>query len=186
MSTYDKPLYTYHANVNSDWISDTYDAGVLISGSWSAKVSSVIALSGSYPAVLELSSDGFSWNIFNSLAARTSARYARVRLTGTGSDTFHLKLPRVSIQIDAVPHSEASVANLTSNLLTPIRVELRHEYVKFKSVPVVSPIGNQGFIGIADNVNIGLGILNFFDAYVLDTNNNQVAVEFGWQVEGIR
>lgn len=109
LDNYTNPLDTYHASVSGEWLSETWDLGLVISGNWLCDISNLSALSGTYTAQLELSTDAVSWDVYTSLSAKTGARYARVRITSATTSTLLLEMGSVTLRLDAVAREETGV-----------------------------------------------------------------------------
>lgn len=83
MDTYTDPLYTYHAAGTSEWLSESFDAGSSVDGVWTASPT-YTDLAGTATATMETSPDNATWTV-QALTVSVAARYARVRITTTGT-----------------------------------------------------------------------------------------------------
>ena len=105
------PWAAYHANVASELVTDAADYGTQISGNWLASVDPG-ALVNSENVALELSADGVIWETQQSLSAKATARYARVRISAVGNETILYK-DNGFVRVDAIPREESKIWNYT-------------------------------------------------------------------------
>lgn len=174
-------LANYHASVSSEWLSETKDFGVQLTGTFLAEYPGVSVLNGSMTKTLELSTNGSTWDTFATSSAKGTYRYARIRLTATTTSTFQVITPLgVSIKVTVVPVEESgSSTSLTSG---PKTITLAGTYSFTKEI-TVTPIGSAPMTGIVDN--IVMGNPSTFDVYVFDPYNQKLAASFRWQFKGV-
>ncbi|PUB82371.1 MAG: hypothetical protein DBP02_15065 [gamma proteobacterium symbiont of Ctena orbiculata] len=179
MSTYTNPLATYHSSGSSELLSETWDAGLLISGTWQAEID-FSALSGVVTAYLELSENGSDWTQYVNLTAKVTARYARIRVAAADTDTMLVKLTGVSIRVDAVPREENGSG--TSSAVSPTTITLANEYSAVQSISI-TPVGSSALSPTVDNIVVGNPTT--FDVYIFDDTGAQVANDFIWRFGGV-
>ncbi|WP_435100847.1 hypothetical protein [Arhodomonas sp. AD133] len=202
MATYTEPLATYHAPTTSEWVSDVWDLGYDLSGTWRATVD-YGAIDGSATATLELSLDGQTWESVGGLVTKRRARYARIRITGDG--TLFVRVPTVSARIDVVPRTETGRAMSSAN--GPTTIHLTGLYAAVRSI-TVTPEGAEPLNSVVDNIGLhgdlylsresgGFvlteagdriqldGAQYSFDVYLFDKDGNQVARPFMWEFKGV-
>jgi hypothetical protein len=134
MSTYTNPLYTY-GNVTSSWTSESYDFGQSLSGNWSGTFDAA-AVAGTISKAMEVGPDGSSWTAYESLTAKTGARFARLKASAESGSFLHVTLPTAQVRIDAVPREETGfVTTLASG---GALVQLGIEYGAAQSISLAS------------------------------------------------
>ncbi|MCG8004704.1 MAG: phage tail protein [Candidatus Thiodiazotropha lotti] len=179
MSTYSDPLATYHSSGASEFLTETWDIGSQVSGTWLAEVDAS-ALSGSITVNLELSEDNVNWDQYAALTAKVTARYARIRISGSGADTLLATIPTMQIRVDAVPREENGSG--TSSATLPVTISTNNEYAAVQSI-VITPIGNSALPYAVDNITPGNPTT--FDIFIFDENGTQVANDFLWNFKGV-
>lgn len=181
MDTYTGILATYHTSGNCEWLSTVFDVGLLVTGDWSVEMG-ISELSATVTAQLELSEDGTSWDTYTELAAKTTARYARLRVSGTGSATAHVFSTVGVLRVNAIPLVENGV--VTTGAGGKVTVTLQNEYTAVKAV-VTTPYGvTAAHSSVVDNVS--LGDPTTFDIYVFDSTDTGVSgVSVSYRFEGV-
>lgn len=180
MNTYTDPLATYHTAVDSEWLSETVDFAVILSGQFTAEINPE-ALAGSYSAQLELSVDDVDWDTYPSLTTKTTAQYARVRIAASEGSTLLVTAPPCRVTVNVTPVKETGTGTSASSGPTP--VVLGRTYAFAKSI-VVQPIGNAALNSTVDNVSMGEPESGF-DVYIFDDEGNQVVADFFYTFEGV-
>jgi predicted phage tail protein len=179
MSNYTAPIATYHSSGSSEILSETWDAGLLISGTWLAETD-FSALSGVVTAYLELSEDGSQWDQYVNLTAKATARYARIRIQAAITSTILAAAPTMRVRIDAVPRVENGQDS--SSATSPTTITTTNEYAAAHSI-VITPAGTAARTATYDNVIPGSPTT--FDVYIFDSDGNQVANDFLWEFRGV-
>ena len=179
MSDYTDPLATYHGSVSTEWLSETWDVGSVVSGNWQCEHSAV-ALSGSFTAQIELSEDNVSWDTYTSMSIKGKGRYARVRITALTTSTLWVAVPEVTLRLDAVPREENGED--TSSATAAKTITLDREYTAVKNL-TLQPLGSSPRQHAVDN--LVMGDPSSFDAYIFDGDGNQIAADFRWHFEGV-
>ncbi len=160
------PLANYHNATASEWLSETKDFGLPLTGSWNL-THDVVALSGTFTLALELSTDNITFASFGT-SSRGQFQYARVRISTfnpPGTDTSFVKSPLMNLKINVVPLEESgeSVSSPTSGVGKTLN--LTREYTALKEI-VVQPkntiLTGSAVTAIVDNIVIGsnTGIAN--------------------------
>jgi hypothetical protein len=169
----------------SELISETWDAGRLLAGNWRL-VLTHNSLLGSHTAYLELSEDGTTWNSYISLSAKTTARYARIRVVSDIANTFLVNFPKAYLSIDISPIEENGSGVSTTDPNNPATITLNKNYAKVIQINV-TPINNGGLptYTAIDNIQVD-GVVDSFDVYIYDaTNDNLISSEFLWEFKGV-
>lgn len=179
MSTYTEPLATYHSSGSSEILSETWDIGTQVSGTWQAEIDES-AISGTTTSYLELSTDGVLWDQYVNLTAKVTARYARIRIQAATTSTILATIPTMLIRVDAVPRQENGSA--TSSATLPTTITTNNEYASAQAI-TITPQGTAARSATYDNVVIGNPTT--FDVYVFDAAGNQVANDFIWSFYGV-
>ncbi|MEW8027853.1 MAG: phage tail protein [Candidatus Thiodiazotropha sp.] len=179
MATYTNPLVTYHSSGASEFLTETWDIGTQVSGTWRADVDAT-AISGAVTVTMELSTDGVIWDSYANLSAKVTARFARIRVAAAGTDTMLVKLPGVSIRVDAVPREENGTG--TSSAVSPTTISLANEYSAVQSISI-TPVGSSALSPTVDNIVVGNPTT--FDVYIFDDTGAQVANDFIWRFGGV-
>lgn len=183
---YPDPAATYRAGTETgqaEWLSETWDAGRVLTGDWHATVA-LTNIVGQATPQLELSEDGQTWAAYPALRAKTRARYARIRITGGPGDTWTIEVPGTLVQVAVVPREESGSA--TSQATGPTTIALANHYAKTLGI-VITPLGNSSLRWTIDNLqlNTATGAGDTFDVYLWDANDNQVAADFIWTFKGV-
>lgn len=183
MSTYTNSTNSYQSNAVSEFLSETKDFGIELSGNWAADLDYSI-ISGTVVSQLELSTDNFATDtqIFTNLTAKATARYARIRIK---SDTglFIVNWPVMTVRIDAIPKTENGQSTSLSTAGGKT-ITLDADYTKLKKL-TITPISSAGHTYSVDNILVN-GSTDSFDVYIFDSSWAQVAgIDFLWNWEGV-
>jgi hypothetical protein len=183
MSTYTNNINSYQNDVLSEFLSETKDFGLELSGNWSAEVNYDV-ISGSVVAQLELSTDNFvsDLQVFTSLNTKATARYARIRIK-SDVGLFKVVWPVMNVRVDAIPKQEngTGVSVSTAGGYTVI---LDNDYVKAKSI-TITPLSATAYTWTIDNIDI-VTPNDEFDVYLFDKDGIQTAgINFLWNFEGV-
>jgi hypothetical protein len=151
------PLANYHPNTASEWLSETKDFGLLLTGNW-LLTHDVEALYGTFDIVLELSVDGFGTDStsFTGLIAKGAYRYARVRISTDnppGDPTAFVKSPLMDLKVNVVPLEESG--SDTSLASAPRTITLSQEYTALKEIVAQPKNSIDALTAIVDNIVIG-------------------------------
>lgn len=179
MSNYTQPLATYHSSGASEVLSETWDIGTQVSGTWLAEID-LTDLSGAATAYLELSADNVVWDQYVNLTAKVTARYARIRIQGVAGDTMLVTIPVMQISVIAVPREENGQA--TSSAALPVTITTNNEYSAVQAIQI-TPIGTTALSAVVDAISVGASAT--FDVYIFDDAGNQVANDFLWNFKGV-
>lgn len=153
MNTYTDPLLTYHASQTSEYVTEAYDFGQSLSGSWNAELS-VTDLSGSHGDAIMVSADGSTYTDQPGLAVKATGRFAKLKATATGTATLLVALPTASLRVDAIPRTESAAADVTSNASGATPVVVSGAYAAIKSAPAITPIATAARQWAVDNVTV--------------------------------
>ncbi len=180
LNSYTNPLFSYHASGSSVFLSDSYDYGLELTGSWNLTADNITAINGAVTKYLELSTNGSSWDQHTTLPVQAAARYARVRSTTATTSTQKAVTPGVTVDVsveagaesgsDTSSASAAKTITLTSNYSSVVRL-------------VVTPVSTNPRFATIDNVTTGNP--TSFDVYVWDDGGTQTATTFNWEFEGV-
>ena len=149
-----EPLANYHSAGASEWLSETRDFGLQLTGSWNL-TTNVVALKGNVNVALELSTDDVSYTTFQG-AAKGEFRYARVRITTNnppGTATAFVTTPTVNLKVNVVPLEESG-EGVTSPTVGSTQV-LSREYTALKEVNAQPKNKTDSLMAIVDNITIG-------------------------------
>jgi len=148
------PLANYHSTGASEWLSETKDFGIQLTGSWNLS-HDVTSLLGVFVVALELSTDDVTYSVFND-STKGVFRYARVRITtaaSPGTATAFVKTPLMSLTINVVPLEESGAdTSLTSG---GKQIVLANEYTALKEVNAQPKNSIDALSAIVDNIIIG-------------------------------
>lgn len=172
------PLANYHTSGSSEWLSETVDFGLLLTGSWNL-TQDVQTLLGTVNITLELSTDNITFSTFTG-AAKGEFRYARVRITTTTTSTAFVKSPVMSLKVNVVPLEESGESTgITSG---PRVINLAREYTNVKEVNAqpkyAAATGGDSTMAIIDNIIVGgnTGVRNVTTSYL--TGGDLADLEF--------
>lgn len=141
LSAYPNIAATYHGAVDSALVSEAVDFGTLLAGNWHGETDAV-ALSGSLSEHIELSPDAGTYTSYG-IDAKAAGRFARLRVTATGSATLVVPVPALALRVDATPRTQyiEGVTLAAGGLL----IAMSSPVVKFLSInPIV--IGSSGAV----------------------------------------
>ena len=144
-------LANYHSSGTSEWLSETVDFGLLLTGSWNL-TQDVETLAGAVAITLELSTDNVSYTAFTG-AAKGEFRYARTRIKTLTTSTAFVKSPQMNLKINVVPLEESGVdASSTTQGKT---VNLTREYTAVKEINAQPRDKTDGLMAVIDNIIVG-------------------------------
>jgi len=179
MSTYVNSVNSYQASVTSEYLSETWDAGLELSGDWAAEIDTS-TISGTVVTQMELSTDASSWDAYTNLSAKATARYARVRVE-SNTGLFIINWPSVLIRINAIPKAENGE---TISLSTGGKeIQLVNDYTKVKAI-TVTPVGTTSLTSVINDIDL-TSTPNTFDVYIFNSSGTRVANNFIWKFEGV-
>ena len=153
------PLANYHSTGASEWLSETKDFGLLLTGSWNL-THDTTSLQGVVDIALELSTDDVTYVSFGG-SAKGEFRYARVRistLASPGTATAFVKSPTMQLKINVVPLEESGEATSSPVSGTGKTVNLSREYTALKEIttqPKNTIASGSAVTSIVDNKVIG-------------------------------
>jgi len=152
------PLANYHSLGAGEWLSETKDFGLLLTGNW-LLTQDVTVLNGNVTIDLELSVAGFGTDstTFTSGIAKGAFRFGRVRISTfnpPGDDTAFVKSPLMNLKVNVVPLEES--ASAFSSAAAGKVINLSREYTALKEVNVQPKNSIDGLMAIVDNIIIGL------------------------------
>lgn len=178
LSGYSLPMAAYNTTASA-WNSETEDFGLSLSGNWQAEVvaSSIV---GAHDEYLDIGPDGTSWTPYP-MVAKTTGRFARVRLAATSGEVMYVETPGASVRINAVPRQEdGESTSLSSGGKT---ITLANSYAAVKSI-TITPLGTASRTATVDA--IVTGDPTSFDVYLFNpATGSQVAGGFRWTFEGV-
>lgn len=183
MVNYTNPIASYHSSGSSEWISYIFDAGLEVTGDWAATIT-YDEVSAPTTAVLQLSSNGSTWVDYEELAAKVSARYARIKISTTTVGTAHIYSLQATITLNALPRSENGTG--TTSTGGKKTITLQNLYAAVKSI-TVSPFGQPyPATAVVDNID-HTGETTTFDVYVFNAADGVpvVGADFTYAFEGI-
>lgn len=189
-----------HTAGTSEWLSESYDFGVSMGGTWAANVD-VTNDAGVYQPYIEVSTDGSSWSSLNGLSVVATGRFVRLRLQTEGVMTVR-GVP--TIRVNAIARRESF--QITTNAGAPYTITLARRYAKIKAI-LVTPNGSTARYGVVDNaqefgawypqyvvggyvaddyvIDDGEAPFSAFDVYAFSSAGAQVAAPVYVQFEGV-
>ncbi|WP_213036239.1 hypothetical protein [Candidatus Nitrotoga fabula] len=179
MDTYTNPLASYHNSMTSEWLGESEDFAMLLSGQWTG-TADVAAISGSIASSIGFSSDGAAWSYLSGLSHKENARFARLKHEALTTSTLKVTVPTQKIRLDAIPRDEVGAGS--SSALGPVTITLENQYVAVKRL-TVTPEGTTARMAVVDN--IVLATPTTFDVYVFDAAGNLIASDFRWLWQGV-
>lgn len=185
MSGYTNALLSYQADSTNTWYSDEWDAGVDLTGDWDVDIE-VIDVSGTATVSLLLS-DYASYPTYTNhttLPAKTTARYARIKVTGTGE--FKIRRGSEVVTCYAVTRKEYGL--LSNCAASANTITLDAGYFKYRSI-VLTPVETSSFANcVVDNITLDPDgdPANTFDIWVFDAAGTALSgVDVAWKFEGV-
>lgn len=147
-------LAGYHSALASQYLSETHDFGIQLTGSWNL-TPNVTALEGVVTSVMELSTDDSNWDVYSE-AAKGTYRYGRIRITTDnppGTATAFVISPAVNLKVTVVPIEESGSDTATSS--GPKKIALTRNYSFVKEVVVQPKNTIDAITGVVDNIIVG-------------------------------
>jgi hypothetical protein len=151
-----EPLANYHSNNSSEWLSESHDFGLSLTGSWNL-THDVEALNGVVDVSLEVTNEvtPSTWLSFGT-ATKGEFRHARVRIStdaSPGSATAFVKSPKMDLRINVVPLEESGEDTASATVGTVIN--LSREYSAVKEVNVQPKNKTDALMAVVDNIIVG-------------------------------
>ena len=184
MSTYTNALLTYHASVSAELLTDTNDSLALLTGEWTVYASDITALGGTIVKQLELSEDDVSYDTYTAMTAKTTARYSRVRVTSTTTNTLRVLLPPMTLRVNVIPREEVGSGDYsaTTHGAGGLTITLDHVYTLLKAI-TLTPAGSDPVFVVVDDITIGNPTT--FDIIAFNDTGAFVDATVYWRFEGI-
>lgn len=179
MSTYTESLFYYQASIVSEYLTETWDAGLILSGDWIAELD-YTDINGTVTVTMELSEDDSTWYNYTTLSQKAKARYARLRVK-TDTGIALVNWPVAKIKINAIPKTENGSDTSSSTALTEI--QLNSEYSAVKAI-TITPLGTDPVYAVVDAIDL-TSSPNTFDVYIFSDSTTQVQNDFLWKFEGV-
>ena len=180
MSSYTDELQTYHGATSSEWLSESWDLGNLVTGQWTG-FPGTTEVSGAAIETLRLSTDDAIWDDYTSLSVKDTYRYVRMRIqTDDSGDTLVIAVPDCKAKLAAVTREESGSS--TSSAGAAKTITCVNDYAAIAGI-TVTPIGTAGLAAVVNNVIPGSPTT--FDVYIFDDTWTQVANDFYWTLKGI-
>lgn len=178
LSSYALPMAAYNT-IASAWTSESEDFGLSLSGNWRAEVVAT-SLIGTHDEYLDIGPDGTAWTAYP-MVAKTTGRFARVRIEAASGEVVYVETPGASVRIDAVPRKEdGESTSLSSGGKT---ITLANDYAAVKAI-TITPLGTASRTATVDA--IVTGDPSSFDVYLFNpATGAQVAGGFRWTFEGV-
>jgi hypothetical protein len=169
--------FSWEAAVGDPW-------GVLLSGDWNVDWVH-LDVEGTATKTLRLSEDNSNWTDHTTLPAKDTARYAKVKLNGTGA--IKVKRSATRIYVNAVTREE--VGN-SESLTYGKTIELTNEYYTWRNFTIVpygtASNGEDSYAPYIDNIVMGAGVTNSFDVWLMDSAGSPVSgIKFNWSFRGV-
>lgn len=153
------PLANYHSTGASEWLSETKDFGLSLTGNWQL-THDVTALEGNVQVDLELTNEETptTWIVFTGGSAKGAFRHARVRVTTTnppGTATAFVKSPLMDLKINVVPLEESGSGTSSGTEGVGSTVQLEREYTALKEIMAQPKNTQDGVTATVDNIVVG-------------------------------
>jgi hypothetical protein len=161
------------------WETEHHDFGASFSGTW-AGVADFIDNGGGAVAYLDLSTVDSGYTAYSGLTAAVTARWAKMRVASSNPFIVTgLGLVRVTV----VGRSESG--SVTTSATVATTVSLANRYAKAVSIQLTAASGSTPRFPTYDNVVVGTGVTNSFDAYAFDAAGAKQATSCAWVFTGI-
>ncbi len=182
METYDQPLYSYQTVGPAEYISEELDtAGADFVGVWRVEASARLLNGDLVPFTEQVAEiwDG-SWNNVGDVVAVFNGTKVRYRVNTTGK-VFIVRLTTV-LSVDIVPYVIRGTSTSSAVAADQITWSPIPDFIGFYSASIAVSAAGGGFIGTYDFDPSAP--FTFVDFYVWDTDNNQVAEEYSYEIRG--
>jgi hypothetical protein len=173
MSTFTADLASYQTMAGtSEWISAAVGVGSSMTGDWLGEVT-YTDHSGTATAQLGLSTDNVSYT-WGNLSRKGTARYAKIRVQGTG--VFSVKVPGPQVSLRVIARETNGSGTSSSGAVTTVDTGVAAS--DFKSISVI-PISDTQYTVSVSNLDTS-GATATFDVSIRNTGGSRVAVNFLW------
>ena len=131
-ANYTSSFYSYGSGLATEWISDSLDAGAILTATWQI-TSHLEVVSGSPTIIIQTSDDDAIWTDHSGvLSVIATARYIRVKVTGTSSDRYVIRAPFFDVAVNVVTIDESFKG--TTNGSGEIVFDLQQSAISFESL----------------------------------------------------
>jgi hypothetical protein len=187
-TSYDaQPVAAYQSNATNEYLTSIWDASVDLTGDWTCElVYEKFSTDGTCVLTLQLATTA-AYPVFTdytTLPVKTTARYARLKVSGTGE--FKIKAGSESVTCYAVTQKEYGVKSCAATGTNT--VSLDNAYFKYRSI-TLTPVeaGTTAIIAVADNIVLDPdgSPVNSFDIYTFDAAGARIAADVAWKFEGV-
>ena len=183
---YADPWVGYDHAGASEWVSDTWDLGLIgdadeYAGTFQADWTPVLALgSSTITQQIELSTDGATWTPHTATSIRDTASLVRLRVSAESGNAFMVR-GAPSVRLDVVARESSGIATTLASGGKTVAVD--GQYAFAKSI-VLTPSGTAPRTAVYDNVQMGATAASF-DIYLFDSAGAQVAGDVSWRFQGV-
>lgn len=172
------PFASPHTAGTSSLTTESWDAGESLTGNWTFEVD-YDDLAGTASVTIETSPDNSTWTSWPGGSGKTTARYARGKISTTGAMLVR-DLP--TARLDVVPREETGVITTSSSGAST--VSLAGLYAAARSIQL-TPKGTVSRQAVYDNVVLSLSSANSFDVYLFNSAGTQIAGDVSYVFQGI-
>lgn len=180
MNTYTDPLASYQSPVAAEWLGEELDLVQDQTGTFQATLPTTEVYTGTPFEGFQLKPDGGSYADQVGLSAKTSARYARLKVSGTS--LFKVTMPSGSIRADILAQEETGSGTSAASGATTIT--LSRQYAAARSL-VITPEATSARSAVFDNIVLDNSGFTTFDVYIFNSAGSQVATAFRYSFKGV-
>ncbi|MBK8872358.1 MAG: hypothetical protein IPN19_15330 [Elusimicrobia bacterium] len=183
-NTYTNLACSYSTGASSSLTTTTWDIGTAgsadaYSGTLTADLSSIIAMSGTITTTLQASLDNTNWTNFTNNPIKATLAYARINVAAATGNGLLLRIaPTLRLDINATEES----GRVTTNASGAKTVTLANSYAARRRHPISWP-ESVPLTAVYDN--IVLGTPSRFDIWLFDGNGSQLAGDVSWRFLGV-
>ncbi len=184
-NTYTNLACSYSTGASSSLTTTTWDIGTAgsadaYSGTLTADLSSIIAMSGTITTTLQASLDNTNWTNFTNNPIKATLAYARINVAAATGNGLLLRIaPTLRLDINATEES----GRVTTNASGAKTVTLANSYSAVKALILSPGLSSVPLTAVYDN--IVLGTPSRFDIWLFDGNGSQLAGDVSWRFLGV-
>jgi len=182
MSTFTNPLASYQSPVAAEWLGEELDLIQDQTGTFQATLPEVEVYTGTPFEGFQLKPDGGSYADQVGLSAKTSARYARLKVSGTS--LFKVTMPSGSIRADILAQEETGTGTSSGTNGVATTITLSRQYAAARSL-VITPEATSARSAVFNNIVLDNSGFTTFDVYIFNSAGTQVATPFRYSFKGV-
>lgn len=185
LNTYTDVLACYHTTLPSKFVSEEWDIGYDLSGSFIGEIESDCPKGGQVinESILTKASGGTYTTTSDPMSLKTVARYAKLQAVASATATLRIFQPTTRVRVTSVPRLETGQATTPDDNFR--QVKLTYNYVQAKAIVVTPTSGSSPVTYVTDNVVVDSVATCSFDVWIFNSTGSAIAHDFYWEFYGI-